>query len=188
VDPFLTVFYTLTPRAEEVLYFDWRLDELLQGKTWGEDEKTNKWILWRLYFAHRCAFEMQAAINEEAVRTGTRRVCKPGNVKVFRPDRLWHAGMEGLHESKQPEVLLVLEYALAPIAEHFETHFNATGGFGQHAWTPAIARSQLAEVKRIHISEVSVSLGWSLKTLTQPQVSSKVVVPSNASEERKVHI
>ena len=35
-------------------------------------------------------------------------------------------------------------------------------------------------------SKVSVSLGWSLKTLTQPQISSKVV--SNASEERKVHI
>ena len=131
---------------------------------------------------------MQAALNEEEVRAGTRRVCKPGNVKVFRSDRLWHAGMEGLHESKQPEVLLVIQFALASIAKYFETHFNATGGFGQHAWTPEIACSQLAEVERLHISKVSVSLGWSLKTLTQPQVSSKVVVPDITTEERKVHI
>ena len=65
--------------------------------------------------------------------------------------------MEGLHESKQPEVLLLIQFALAPIAEHFETHFNASGGFGQYAWTPQIARSQLAEVQRLHISKVSVS-------------------------------
>ena len=65
--------------------------------------------------------------------------------------------MEGLHESNQPEVLFLIQFALSQIVEYFETHFNSSGGFGQYTWTPEIVCSQLAEVQRLHISKVSVS-------------------------------
>ena len=159
--PFLSVFVTMTERSETSYYFDWGLDELLQGKTWGVDEKTNNWILRRLYFAHRCAFEMQADLNKEAERTGKWRVCKPGNVNFFRPDHCWHAGMEGLNESKLPEVLLLFQFAWEPIADFFNKNFDANGGFGQYAWDAQIAGWQLEEVQQrtYDFSQVSLSGG-----------------------------
>jgi hypothetical protein len=168
VVPLYSLFVTMTRRSATSLYFDLSLDELLCGKTWGEDEQTNEWILWRLMFAHMCAFEMQAVKDKETARTGERQVSEPGSAILFESGKLWHAGMEGLGESTQPEVLLLLQYCLKPILEKFDRCFNAAGGFGQHPWTAEIAQTQLQEVQEYtyDVSEVSLSLMVSENTHT----------------------
>jgi hypothetical protein len=160
VVPLYSLFVSMTRRSATSLYFDLSLDELLCGKTWGEDEQTNEWILWRLMFAHMCAFEMQAVKDKETERTGERQVSEPGSAILFEPGKLWHAGMEGLEESTQPEVLLLLQYGLERIVEQFDRCFNAAGGFGQHPWTAEIAQTQLQEVQEYthDLSKVSLSL------------------------------
>ena len=168
VVPLYSVFLSMTRRSATSLYFDLSLDELLRGKTWGKNKKTNEWILWRLMFAHMCAFEMQAVKDNETARTGERQVSEPGSAILFESGKLWHAGMEGLEESTQPEVLLLFQYGLEKIADLFDRRFNAAGGFGQHPWTAAIAQKQLQEVQKstYDVSKVSLSLMVSENTHT----------------------
>ena len=168
VVPLYSVFLSMTRRSATSLYFDLSLDELLLGKTWGKNKKTNEWILWRLMFAHMCAFEMQAVEDQETARTGERQVSEPGSAILFESGKLWHAGMEGLSLSTQPEVLLLFQYGLEKIADLFDRRFNAAGGFGQHPWTAAIAQKQLQEVQKstYDVSKVSLSLMVSENTHT----------------------
>ena len=136
--PIVSAFVSLTDRAATQHCFDLGLDELLQGKTWSEDEEDNKWILWRLCFAHMAAFE--AKMSESAV-------CQAGSVTFFDPYTRWHAGQEALLTSKVPEVLVLFQFALEPIAAFYDQNFQANVGFGQHAWTPEQAEQQLREIQ-----------------------------------------
>jgi hypothetical protein len=148
VEAFYSAFYTMTPRSSTSMYFDMTLDELLDGKTWGEDAETNKWILWQLMFAHMFAFEIQATKNEAAVKNGEWEVSEPGRVDWFRPGSRWHAGNVGLNQSTLPEVVLLFEFAWWEIADFFANNFNDGGGFGQHPWDDKVAESQLKEVQK----------------------------------------
>jgi hypothetical protein len=147
VEAFYSAFYSMTKRSSTRMFFDMSLDELLDGKTWGEDAETNKWILWQLMFAHMFAFEIQAAKNEEAVKTGEWEVSEPGRVDWFRPGSRWHSGNVGLNQSTLPEVVLLFEFAWFKIAKFYDNNFNAGGGFGQHPWDDKVAESQLKEVQ-----------------------------------------
>ena len=147
VEAFYSAFYSMTKRSSTRMFFDMSLDELLDGKTWGEDAETNKWILWQLMFAHMFAFEIQAAKNEEAVKTGEWEVSEPGRVDWFRPGSRWHSGNVGLNQSTLPEVVLLFELAWFKIADFYDNNFNDGGGFGQHPWNDKVAESQLKEVQ-----------------------------------------
>lgn len=166
---FQSGFVTMTKhRAATRHAFDLDLEELLEGKTWGEDEETNEWILWRLYFAHMLAFEMHAEQDEEAAKSGDWEVSEAGWGELFDPRRRWHAGMEGLRESTLPEVVLLLQYAYEPIAEYFDKYLNVTGGFGQHPWTYATACEQLKEVQAHSFVFSRVSLSMMASENTHP--------------------
>ena len=148
VEAFLSAFFTMTKRSATRMYFDMSLDELLDGKTWGDDAETNEWILRQLMFAHMFAFEIQASKNDEAVKNGQWEASPPGSVEFFRPGSRWHSGNEGLMESELPEVVLLFEFAWEPIAAFYDTHFYAEGGFGQHPWNAKTASYQLGKVRK----------------------------------------
>ena len=105
-------------------------------------------------FAHMFAFEIQNAKDKEAVKNGEWEASLPGSVEFFRPGSRWHSGNEGLMESELPEVVLLFEYAWKPIADFYDTHFYAAGGFGQHPWDDKTAAFQLGEVRK-HTYSVS---------------------------------
>jgi hypothetical protein len=99
VEAFYSAFFTMTKKSATRMYFDMSLEELLDGKTWGDDAETNEWILRQLMFAHMFAFEIQNAKDKEAVKNGEWEASLPGSVEFFRPGSRWHSGNEGLMES-----------------------------------------------------------------------------------------
>jgi hypothetical protein len=80
-------------------------------------------------------------------------------------------GMLGWTDWRSPRSLkscFCSQYGLEKIADLFDRHFNAAGGFGQHPWTAAIAQKQLQEVQKstYDVSKVSLSLMVSENTHT----------------------
>ena len=47
--------------------------------------------------------------------------------------------------STTPEFMLILNYALGPVAEFFDQHMSTDVGFGQYTWTQKVAASMLAD-------------------------------------------
>ena len=138
---FMSAFVSMTDRSATHHFFDMSLHELLQGKTWSETSpEEDDWILRRLCFAHMAAFEMQ--------QPETKKVSKAGSARFFDPCLRWHAGQEALEESTLPEVVLLFQFALEPIAPFYDRYFNSKGGFGQHAWDEYTAGRQLLEVQK----------------------------------------
>jgi hypothetical protein len=65
------------------------------------------------------AWDMQA--------TQEPQVSKAGSARFFDPSTRWHAGQEALSESTLPEVLLIFQFALAPIAPFYDRHCSMLG-------------------------------------------------------------
>jgi hypothetical protein len=141
----LTVFVSLNKRSEPSFYGDMSLARLRSGvDSFTTPQAKNDWLLRQLEFAHTLTFEKQKVLNEEAALRGEWPSCETGTCYAFDPQKEYHAGQPKLRSSKGPELLLILQFALAPMAEFWDSRLNTGEGFGQHAWTAQMAESMLS--------------------------------------------
>jgi hypothetical protein len=166
--PYRTAIVSLTPRAETLICFDMGVEQLLEGKRWSQGtEADKKRMLWRLFYAHKRAFELQAARYEIAKRDGDRQSCEAGTVHAFYPDTTVHAGQAALESSTRPEVFILFQFARTELAEYADKHINAEDGFGQHIWDYNKADELLMRVERDTRQYDQVSLSISSSTAVE---------------------
>ena len=154
---FASVFVALGMRSEPSFYGDMSLERLRSGvESFTTPQAKNAWLLRQLEFAHTFTFEKQKVLNEEAISRGEWPSCKTGTCYAFDPQKDFHAGQPKLKSSKGPEFMLILQFALAPIAEKWDHLLNTGVGFGQYVWTPHVAESMLGSADKGQVDLMDV--------------------------------